>query len=209
MPLLSLMPAEVWGTLSRVSQYKAAGPDSIPGRALRDCTDQMAGDLADISTFSLSKTPLSLPASVKNTTVIPAPQNSTVTGLNDYWLVARTPIMIKRFERLVKRHLHCSLSTSLLIIPIALQLMPSFILCTALSHLENMDTCQKTQHPPTCNWILRPADRETTVSAHGQCNIMDYQAECRCRVCGFNIIIMQVLPLSVSCYCNVNLAQFI
>ncbi|KAI3375837.1 hypothetical protein L3Q82_004114 [Scortum barcoo] len=41
----------------------------------------------------------------EDTTIIPIPKTSTVTGLNDYRPVALTPIVMKCFERLVMAHI--------------------------------------------------------------------------------------------------------
>ncbi len=47
---LCLSPADVRKTLSRINPRKAAGPDNIPGRILKDCAEQLTDVLTDIVT---------------------------------------------------------------------------------------------------------------------------------------------------------------
>lgn len=98
-------------TLRRVNLRKAAGPDYIPGRVLRECADQLAGIFTDILNTSLSSAVV--PACLKTSKIIPVPKKSTVSCLNDYWPVALTPIITKCFERLVLRHMKTQLPQNL------------------------------------------------------------------------------------------------
>ncbi len=43
-----LSPADVRQTLSRINPRKAASPDNIPGRVLKDCAEQLTDVLTDI-----------------------------------------------------------------------------------------------------------------------------------------------------------------
>ncbi len=52
---LCLPPADVRKTLSRINPRKAAGPDNIPGRVLKDCAEQLTDVLTDIFNTSLSQ----------------------------------------------------------------------------------------------------------------------------------------------------------
>nr|XP_055074620.1 uncharacterized protein LOC129454148 [Misgurnus anguillicaudatus] len=180
---LHLDPADVRRTLSRVNPRKAAGPDNIPGRVLRDCADQLTGVFTDIYNISLSQAVV--PASFKKAIIIPVPKKSVVTCLNDYRPVALTSILMKCFERLVKRHIHSSLSASLDPLQFAYRSNRttddaiSYTLHSALSHLDTKDayirmlfidfsSAFNTIIPqqlfsklrllgistPTCNWIL-------------------------------------------------------
>ncbi|KAK1804805.1 hypothetical protein P4O66_003647 [Electrophorus voltai] len=54
--VLCLTAADVRRTLRGVNPQKAAGPDNIPGRVLRECADQLADVLTDIFNISLSCT---------------------------------------------------------------------------------------------------------------------------------------------------------
>ena len=108
---LQLDPADVRTTLLKVNPRKAAGPDNIPGRVLRDCADSLTDVLTDIYNTSLNQA--IIPASFKATTIVPLPKKSPVSSLNDYRPIALTPIMMKCFERLVKPHLTSTLPTTL------------------------------------------------------------------------------------------------
>ncbi len=96
---LCLSAADVRKTLSRINPQKAAGPDNIPGRVLKDCAAQLTDVLTDIFNTSLSQAVV--PTCLKSTTIIPVPKKSPVSCLNDYRPIALTPIMMKCFERLV------------------------------------------------------------------------------------------------------------
>lgn len=109
--VLCLSTEDVRMTLQRVNLRRAAGPDNIPGRVLRECADQLAGILTNILNTSLS--PAVVPACLKTTKIIPVPKKSTVSCLNDYRPVALTPIIIKCFERLVLRHMKTQLPLNL------------------------------------------------------------------------------------------------
>lgn len=108
---LQLDPADVRTTLLKVNPRKAAGPDNIPGRVLRDCADSLTDVLTDIYNTSLNQA--IIPASFKATTIVPLPKKSPVSSLNDYRPIALTSIMMKCFERLVKAHLTSTLPTTL------------------------------------------------------------------------------------------------
>ncbi len=63
---LCLSPADVRKTLSRINPRKAAGPDNIPGRVLKDCAEQLTDVLTDIFNTSLSQAVI--PTCLKSTT---------------------------------------------------------------------------------------------------------------------------------------------
>ncbi|XP_062848890.1 signal peptide peptidase-like 2 [Trichomycterus rosablanca] len=100
---LSLSSTDVYTALSQINARKAAGPDGIPGRALRACAEQLTGIFTDI--FNLSLTQATVPTCFKSTSIVPVPKHSSPTCLNDYRPVALTPIVMKCFERLVLAHL--------------------------------------------------------------------------------------------------------
>ncbi|XP_029934293.1 protein NLRC3-like [Myripristis murdjan] len=104
---LSVTTAEVRKTLQGSNPRKAAGPDNIPGRALRDYTHQLSEVLADIFNTSLSLS--SVPTCLRTATIVPVPKCSTVTGLNDYRPIALTLVVMKCFERLVMTHIKDSI----------------------------------------------------------------------------------------------------
>ncbi len=141
---LCLSPADVRKTLSRINPRKAAGPDNIPGRVLKDCAAQLTDVLTDIFNTSLSQAVV--PTCLKSTTIIPVPKKSPVSCLNDYRPIALTPIMMKCFERLVMNNIKNSLPNTL--DPLQFAYRPnrstddaiSSTLHLALTHLENKDS---------------------------------------------------------------------
>ncbi len=141
---LCLSPADVRKTLSRINPRKAAGPDNIPGRVLKDCAAQLTDVLTDIFNTSLSQAVV--PTCLKSTTIIPVPKKSPVSCLNDYRPIALTPIMMKCFERLVMHNIKNSLPNTL--DPLQFAYRPnrstddaiSSTLHLALTHLENKDS---------------------------------------------------------------------
>ncbi len=84
---LCLSAADVRKTLSRINPRKAAGPDNIPGRVLKDCAAQLTDVLTDIFNTSLSQAVI--PTCLKSTTIIPVPKKSPVSCLNDYRPIAQ------------------------------------------------------------------------------------------------------------------------
>ncbi len=141
---LCLSPADVRKTLSRINPRKAAGPDNIPGRVLKDCAEQLTDVLTDIFNTSLSQAVI--PTCLKSTTIIPVPKKSPVSCLNDYRPIALTPIIMKCFERLVMHNIKTSLPNTL--DPLQFAYRPnrstddaiSSTLHLALTHLENKDS---------------------------------------------------------------------
>ncbi|KAI4889040.1 hypothetical protein NFI96_012908 [Prochilodus magdalenae] len=118
--------------------------DSIPGRVLRECADQLADVLTDI--FNISLSTAVVPTCFKPTTIIPAPKKFTVSCISDYHLVALTPIIMKCFDRLVMRHIKGQLPPSQ--DPLQFAYRPNrstedditTTLHLALTHLDNKDT---------------------------------------------------------------------
>ena len=85
---LSFSIADVSKTFKRVNSRKAAGPDCIPSRVVRACSDQLAGVLMDI--FNLTLPQSAVPTCLKRATVVPVPKNAKVAELNDYCPVHRS-----------------------------------------------------------------------------------------------------------------------
>ncbi|KAK3513335.1 hypothetical protein QTP70_012365 [Hemibagrus guttatus] len=77
--VLCLTTADVRKTLCRVNSRKAAGPDNIPGRVLRECAEQLADVFTDIFNISLSSA--IVPTCLKTTTIIPVPVSSEVSSV--------------------------------------------------------------------------------------------------------------------------------
>ncbi|KAF7646736.1 hypothetical protein LDENG_00183380 [Lucifuga dentata] len=99
---LSVSAEDVKRTLQRINPRKAAGPDNIPGRVLRDCAHELSGVWMDIFNTSLSQSVV--PVCLKTSIIIPVPKRAAVKCMNDYRPVALTPIVMKCFERLVMAH---------------------------------------------------------------------------------------------------------
>ncbi|KAK3531741.1 hypothetical protein QTP70_027281 [Hemibagrus guttatus] len=131
-------------TLCRVNPRKAAGPDNIPGRVLRECAEQLADVFTDIFNISLSSA--IVPTCLKTTTIIPVPKKSPVSCLIDYRPVALTHIIMKCFERLIMRYIKDLLPPSL--DPMQFAYRPNrstddaitTTLHLSLTHLDNKDT---------------------------------------------------------------------
>ncbi|KAK1794767.1 hypothetical protein P4O66_009973, partial [Electrophorus voltai] len=142
--VLCLTAADVRHTLRGVNPRKAAGPDNIPGRVLRECADQLADVLTDI--FNISLSCAVVPTCFKTTTIVPMPKKPTVSCLNDYRPIALTSIIMKCFERLIMRHIKTQLPPSL--DPLQFAYRPnrstddaiSTTLHLALTHLEKKGT---------------------------------------------------------------------
>ncbi|KAK3574278.1 hypothetical protein QTP86_004369 [Hemibagrus guttatus] len=136
--------ADVRKTLCSVNPEKAAGPDNIPDRVLRECAEQLAEVFTDIFNISLSSA--IVPTCLKTITIIPMLKKSPVSRLNDYRPVALTPIIMKCFERLIMKHIKNLLPPSL--DPMQFAYCPnrstddaiSTTLHLILTHLDNRDT---------------------------------------------------------------------
>ncbi|XP_060763541.1 uncharacterized protein fbrsl1 isoform X7 [Neoarius graeffei] len=109
--VLSLSPASVRRSRSRINTRKAVGPDNIPGRVLKDCAKELTEVLTDIFNTSLSQAVV--PTCFKSTTIIPVPKKASPSCFNDYRPVALTPIIMKCFERLVMQHIKSILPPSM------------------------------------------------------------------------------------------------
>lgn len=94
-----------------VNPYKASVPDNIFGCVLKDCADQLAVVFTDICNTFLSLS--AIPTCLKSFTIIPVPNKSSVTCLNDYHQVELTSIIMKCFERLLMAHIKSTLPKSL------------------------------------------------------------------------------------------------
>ena len=107
----STTSAEVRKTLHKINPRKAAGPDGVPGRVLRDSAHQLSSVMADIFNISLSQA--TVPTCLKTSTIVPVPKAFTVSYLNDYHPVTLTPIVMKCFERLVMARIKKSINITI------------------------------------------------------------------------------------------------
>jgi hypothetical protein len=76
--------ADVSKTFKRVNPHKAAGPDGIPSRVLRACSDQLAGVFTDIFNLSISQS--AVPTCFKMATIVPVSKKANITELNDNYV---------------------------------------------------------------------------------------------------------------------------
>ncbi len=106
-----IQPAEVIRTLRKINIRKAAGPDGIPGRVLRDCAAELGEVFTNI--FNLSLLKCTVPTCLKTSTIVPVPKLAAITSLNDYRPIALTPVIMKCLERLVLHHIKTALSPTM------------------------------------------------------------------------------------------------
>ncbi|XP_055494275.1 zinc finger protein Helios isoform X8 [Leucoraja erinacea] len=100
---LRLSTAGVKKAFASFNPHKAAGPDNIPGRVLKDCAEQLKDVFVDIFNISLSQ--VVVPNCLKSAIIVPVPKKPNPACLNDFRPVALTPILMKCFERLVMQHI--------------------------------------------------------------------------------------------------------
>ena len=138
----------------------AAGPDGIPSRVLKACTDQLAGVFTDIFNQSLSQSAVT--TCFKMATIVPVPK-ATITELNDYRPIALTSVIMKCFERLVKDQITSTLPATLDPLQFAYNRSTDdarmlFIDCSSAfntivpSKLIKLETLGL--NPALCNWVL-------------------------------------------------------
>ncbi len=106
-PPPTVSSAVVHKALRKINPRKAAGPDNIPGQALRACATELADVLTSIFNLSLSQS--TVPTCFKTTTIVSLPKKSPPNCLNDYRPVALTPVITKCFERVVLAHIQSSM----------------------------------------------------------------------------------------------------
>ena len=141
---LYLSSASVKRTLATINPRKAAGPDNIPGRVLKDCAEELKDVFTDI--FNISLEQAVIPSLFKAATIIPVPKKSSPSCFNDYRPVALTPIIMKCFERLVLSHIKATLPPTLDPYQFAYRAKRSTedAICSALhpalTHLDNKDS---------------------------------------------------------------------
>lgn len=142
--IFSVTEHDVRQVLRSVNPRKAAGPDDVSGRVLKDCADQLTGVFTRI--FNLSLEQASVPSCLKSSIIIPVPKNTTINSLNDYRPVALTPVVMKCLEKLVRSHIIQGLSPIFDLHQFAYRESRSTedaIACalhTTLTHLEQKDS---------------------------------------------------------------------
>ncbi len=102
-PPFTIQEHRVRSVLRAVNPRKAAGPDGVTGRVLKECADQLSAVFTKM--FNLSLSTVTIPSCLKSATIIPLPKKTVISGLKDYRPVALTPVILKCFERLVQQHI--------------------------------------------------------------------------------------------------------
>ena len=100
---LSLTIEEVRAELRRLHTGKAAGPDGVCPKLLKDCATQLAEPLHNL--FNLSLQTEKVPVLWKTSCLVPVPKTGRPVEMNDYRPVALTSHIMKTLERLILRHL--------------------------------------------------------------------------------------------------------
>ncbi len=138
---LSVSLHEVCKVLSKTKVRKAAGPDSIPPRVVRLCSEQLSPVLTDMFNMSLERR--LVPRSFKEFIMIPVPKKSPVTCHNDYRPIALTSVLMKCLEWLVLNSIKCQIPVSVDPLQFAyrknrsVEDAVSFALNSVYEHLDN------------------------------------------------------------------------
>jgi len=137
---LTMTELEVRRMFRGVNTRKAAGPDSISGRVLKACAEQLAPVFTTI--FNLSLSQCVIPTCFKKSVVVPVPKTAQPSNPNDYRPIALTSVVMKCFEKLVKTFITSSLPPTL--DPLQFAYSPdrsindaiTFLLHKTLSHVD-------------------------------------------------------------------------
>ena len=103
--IFQLSTADVRKTLAKINPRKAAWPDNISGRVLRECADQ----LKDVLTYIFNTVSPSCKLHCRVATIVPVPKKNNPECLNDFCPVALIPIITKCFKHLVMQHVQSRL----------------------------------------------------------------------------------------------------
>ncbi len=90
---------EVCLTFKRINRKKAAGPDRLTGRVLKEYREQLSFVYSHL--FRISLETHYVPCAWKSLLIVPVPKTSKPQALNDYRPVAFTSIVVKCLERIV------------------------------------------------------------------------------------------------------------
>lgn len=89
-------------TQQAVNPWKVAGFHGVPGRALRDFSNQLIAIFRKIFNQSLAQS--IVPPCLKSSIIIPLPKKTYIFSLNDY-----RPVVMKCFKKLVRSHIVAAL----------------------------------------------------------------------------------------------------
>ena len=100
---ITIDECDVNSQLSKIKPSKAAGPDNIGGKILKECRTQLASILTKL--FQVSLDNCVIPSLWLTSELIPVPKSNLPKVKNDLRPVALTAIVMKTFERVVLCHL--------------------------------------------------------------------------------------------------------
>lgn len=80
-PPFTIQEHRVRSVLRAVNTRKAAGPDGMMGRVLKECADQLSAVFTKI--FNLFLSTVTIPSCLKSATIILLPKKTVISGLND------------------------------------------------------------------------------------------------------------------------------
>ncbi|XP_078802582.1 uncharacterized protein LOC144991990 [Oryzias latipes] len=100
---LLITSTQVRRELERLNQRKAAGPDGISPRVLKNCSSQLCGVLQHL--YNLSLNLQRIPVLWKTSCLVPVPKKNHPESPSDYRPIALTSHVMKVMERLVLSHL--------------------------------------------------------------------------------------------------------
>ncbi|XP_054866081.1 uncharacterized protein LOC129348770 [Amphiprion ocellaris] len=140
-PCLSITADQVRSELKKIKTRKAAGPDGISSRLLRDCADQLCQVLLHI--FNLSLSLERVPLLWKTSCLVPVSKTRNPREPNHFRPVALTSHLMKTMERIVLKNLRPQVSQYL--DPLQFAYQPNigvddavvYLLHRSLTHLEN------------------------------------------------------------------------
>jgi hypothetical protein len=102
-PGIEITEKDVDCFLGKIKTSKAAGPDNVCGRVLKECRKQLTPILTKI--FQISMDNHIIPSLWLTSELIPVPKSNLPKVKNDLRPVALTAIVMKTFERIVLKHL--------------------------------------------------------------------------------------------------------
>jgi hypothetical protein len=100
---INISQTEVCAMFKRVNTRKSPGPDNICGNVLKFCAEQLSPVFTDIFRSSLDQ--CIVPLLWKTSTIIPIPKIPSPTEHNHYRPIALTSLVMKCFERIVKKYI--------------------------------------------------------------------------------------------------------
>ena len=116
-------------------ERKAPGPDKLTGTLLTNCDEQLAVPFTKL--FQRSIDEQSVPLLWKTSVIVPIPKKRCPTALNDYRPVALTSIVMKCFEKIIKRELLQTVYDLEILDPLQFAYQPSLSVEDALLTVTN------------------------------------------------------------------------